>query len=83
MLVNKIHTDQNFLNGLISIVYLTKIDKNFDILACNAISLLNLAKCNFNNKDFSDISIKNACLKGAILTNTNFEGANLEGVKFT
>ena len=61
-------------------IYLSKVDEEFKQASSNMISLLNIAKVSLTRKDFSQVRIPNAYLRGAILDHTNFEGADLTNV---
>ena len=60
----------------------SKNNEGMSIAAANAITILNRARINFSGMDFSEVHIPNADLSGGLFHRTDFQRANLSGVKF-
>ena len=71
-------------NKLLQVVLRSKQFNNreMDLAASNAITLLNQARVTFSGLDLSGIRIPNADLCYSICDSTDFSGADLSGVKF-
>ncbi|ETO31185.1 hypothetical protein RFI_05935, partial [Reticulomyxa filosa] len=77
---NKIYT--NLESRLFRIIKASKNSEHINIAAANAITILNSANVNMNDKDWSNIKIPGAILDRAFLEGTNFTNANLDNVHF-
>ncbi|CAL5993303.1 WD40_repeat protein [Hexamita inflata] len=75
-------TDQNLQDLLFKVIYMSKGNKQYEIAASNAITILNYADVQMINKDFKGIQIQGANLSSAMLNNCDFSGADLTDVNF-
>ncbi|ETO04970.1 hypothetical protein RFI_32426 [Reticulomyxa filosa] len=71
----------NLKSRLFRIIKSSKNNKNVNIAAANAITVLNSANVNMHNRDWSNIKIPYAILDHAFLEGSNFTNANLTNVR--
>lgn len=76
-----VSVDIAFKNALFTALKNSK--QEFEFIAANAITILNLAKVPFSSVDLHEVNISHADLRDGIFDHTDFSNANLSHVKLT
>ncbi len=80
-LADRVIERESFKVSLFNYIELSKTDKRYAVAAANAISGLNAARVSFSGRNLRGVKIREANLIRGIFGYTDFEGADLSGVR--
>ncbi len=82
-LAEKVIADDAFKKNLYQVIEYSKQEAVIATASSNAITILNTAREDFTNKNFSGVRIPGANLTSALCSGTNFSNADCRGVNFS